>query len=129
MQARADETHAEETDIALSGDEAEFLHVSREAADEALASERAGGDEPDVVRQLRQALPSLRRLVIGQVVLHKIEIEGARVLLEVHEDGRANWDFETQEEEPTAPLELTVGQIELDDVVLVYRDPTLPRPL
>ena len=65
-------------------------------------------------------------LVSGPVVVHDLEVRGARVLLETDSDGRTNWEFEAEDAEATdaeGALAVVLEQVEIEEFVVEYRDP------
>jgi hypothetical protein len=72
----------------------------------------------------------LLSLLFGPLTIHDIEVDGARVLLEADEQGRATWDFDTDGEDADGgPLDIVVGHARLTNVGLVFREPSLPRAI
>ena len=66
--------------------------------------------------------PSLRRLAIGQVVLHKIEIEGAQLWLENSLDGRPSWVIEGRASDPGDAPEIRLQSIDVSQLRASYFD-------
>jgi uncharacterized protein involved in outer membrane biogenesis len=66
--------------------------------------------------------PSLRRLVIGQVVLHKIEIEGAQLWLENSLDGRPSWAMQGKDQDPGDAPEIRLQSIDVTHLRASYFD-------
>ncbi len=111
--------------------------LSRLVAEDVTLANPDWSDEPAMVH-VDRLLVELRPLsfLFAPIRIHRIEIDGARVVLEVDERGRASWDFEL-EGEPTPeeagpddgePI-LEVQDVRLEDVVVVYRDAERPSPL
>ena len=90
-------------------------------------------DEPSMVAVDRLALEiNLASLIFKPIRINELEIDGATVLLEATGDGRANWQFETEENEPgepSGPIRLSVGRVGLTGSRLDLRAPSLDRPL
>jgi hypothetical protein len=71
-------------------------------------------------------------LVSGPVVVHDLELRGARVLLETDSDGRSNWEFETEgaeEADADEVLAIVLENVALEEFVVEYRDPSREGPL
>jgi len=70
-------------------------------------------------------------LLFGPIDIERLEVEGVRVLLETDGEGRANWEFDSgsEESEDAGPLELALGQIDLREAEVAYRDPSLTQAI
>ncbi len=121
-------------ELVISGEFApEVGLTTRLVAGEVTLANPGWSGEPHMVSVGRlDAEVELLPILSGRIRIHDVEIERARVLLESDGAGRANWQFETASEpsgEPGPPPEISVGIVDLRDVTLVYRDPSLEIPL
>ena len=88
--------------------------------------------EPIMVRVDRLAFEvDLLSLVFGPMRIHSLELEGANVLLEVAEDGRGNWEFDTggDDEDGGEELDLRLARLAVKGLQLSYRDAASEEPL
>ena len=106
------------------------LTMSVVAGDISLANAN-WGSEPIMVTVDRLAFEvELLSLVFGPVRIHSLEIDGADVLLEVAEDGRGNWEFDTEGATPDSePLDIRLGRLAVHHLQLRYRDAASDEPL
>ena len=92
-----------------------------------------GSPEPFMVQVDRLAIEiDLWSLISGPLLVHRVEIQGARVLVEIDGEGSSNWKLELgggEEEKVTEPLEIAVDKIELTDFVLIYSDASWESPV
>jgi len=66
------------------------------------------------------------------IEIHRVELAGARVLVETSADGLLNWDIGSAEEverEPSEPPEIVIGSVTLKDVDATYLDASSGRAL
>ena len=99
------------------------LTTSVVAGDIALAN-ADWGSEPRMVSVDRLAFEvELLSLLFGPIRIHSLEIDGANLLLEVAEDGRGNWEFDTEGGTPDSePLDIRLGRLAVHHLQLRYRD-------
>ncbi len=72
----------------------------------------------------------LLSLLFGPIRIHSLELDGANVLLEVADDGRGNWEFDTEDDETDSePLDIRLDRLAVNNLRLRYRDATLDEPL
>jgi uncharacterized protein involved in outer membrane biogenesis len=83
------------------------------------------GSEPAMVSVERLTVEAdLISLLLGPLRIHRIEIEGARVLLEKEGTARANWHFDlpADTDGSAEAFDLAIERIDLRDLSLVYQD-------
>jgi len=99
------------------------LTTSVVAGDVALANPD-WSSEPTMVSVDRLAFEvELLSLFLGPIRTHSLEINGADVLLEVSDDGRGNWEFDTAGgEADSEPLDIRLGRLAVHHLQLRYRD-------
>jgi len=93
----------------------------------ALANPEWCADPTMVYIERLKASVDLPSLLFGPIRLHDIEIEGARVRVDIAADGRDNWTFDIERGE--GDLGVTFDGIALRDVELVYEKAGAARPL
>ncbi len=99
-----------------------------EAADVTLANaEWAAGPELARARRVELEL-DLWSLLRGPLLIHRLEIDDARVTLERAVDGTGNWPMLGGEDDEDGPAVL-VEEIDLQAVRVTYAGPALSRPI
>jgi uncharacterized protein involved in outer membrane biogenesis len=92
-----------------------------------------GSVNPAMVQVDRLAIEiDLWSLISGPIRVHHLEIQGARVLLEIDSEGSSNWKLELgdgEEGKATKPLEIVVESIELAGFELTYSDASWENPV
>jgi uncharacterized protein involved in outer membrane biogenesis len=113
--------------------EPEFGLRSRLSAGDITLANPEWCSDPTMVRVDHFAITvDLLSLVSGPVVVHDLEVRGARVLLETDSDGRSNWEFETEdaeEAEADEALAIVLENVGIEEFVVEYRDPSREGPL
>ncbi|MGB5622436.1 MAG: AsmA family protein [Gammaproteobacteria bacterium] len=66
--------------------------------------------------------PSLRKILFGQVLLHKVEIEGAQVWLENSLDGRPSWIMQGADSDPGGAPKIRLQSIDVTHLRASYFD-------
>ena len=92
-----------------------------------------GSTAPEMVAVDRLSVKlDLLSFLFRPLRIEEIKARGVRVFLEADAEGRANWEFETQgggDGGESAPPGLVVGRVLIEGAELVYRDPSMERPL
>jgi uncharacterized protein involved in outer membrane biogenesis len=99
------------------------------AGDVTLANPRWSDDRHMVAVESLDASIDLLSLIRGPITLRDVEISGARVVFEVGENGRFNWDINAgaPPQPPGPDVELVIADAALRDVSLVYAQPGRPE--
>jgi len=110
----------------------ELGFTTRVVASDVTLANPDGWHDPHMVTVGRlEAELDLSSLVFGPLTINDLTASGVQVLLEADDRGRATWHFDsgTEAGAEVESVDVRIAHAAFTDVGLVFKDPSLPRPI